>query len=84
MLRLQLYSTEHCSLCEQALDLLLSMPEMAGHELLVVDIAGSDELLARYGETIPVLKAGDAELCAPFDRAGIIAWLDAVATRPVP
>ena len=76
MLSLELYTTEHCSLCEQALDLLLGMPEMAGLALTVIDIVTDDELLTRYGEKIPVIKAGQHELCAPFDRAAVLAWLD--------
>ena len=80
MLSLELYTTEHCSLCEQALDLLLGMPEMAGLALTVVDIVADDELLARYGEKIPVLKANQDELCAPFDRAAVLAWLDGLAS----
>ena len=79
MSSLQLYSTEHCSLCEQALDLLLSLPELAGHTLTVLDIADSESLLIEYGERIPVLKAGQSELCAPFDRNAVVAWLNQLA-----
>lgn len=75
MLTITLYTTDHCSLCEQALDLLLSMPEMAGCELRTVDIAADDELMQAYGEVIPVLKARDHELISPFDRASVQSWL---------
>jgi hypothetical protein len=67
MRQLILYSTAHCSLCEQALDLLLSLPDLAGTQLNVVDIADDDELMAQYGERIPVLRLDDRELNAPFD-----------------
>ena len=75
MLTIKLYTTDHCSLCEQALDLLLGMPEMAGFELLTVDIAADDQLMQTYGELIPVLEARGYELISPFDRASVQCWL---------
>ena len=63
---LTLYSTSHCSLCDQALELLFSMPGLAGVQLKVVDVADDDSLLERYGENIPVLRLGERELPAPF------------------
>jgi len=76
MLQLELYTTDHCSLCEEALDTLLGMPEVAGLSLSVIDIADDDALVAQYGEKIPVLRAVNTELSAPFDRRKILAWLD--------
>ena len=67
-MRLILYTTDHCTLCEQALDLLLAMPEVAGHTLLVMDIANDDVLLNRYADRIPVLVCGQHELSAPIDH----------------
>ena len=70
--RLLLYSTDHCALCDEALDMLLSMPELAGLSLEVVDICDDDELIAEFGEKLPVLAilaANDARrafLCWPF------------------
>ncbi len=63
---LTLYSTSHCSLCDQALELLFSMPGLAGVQLEVIDVADDDSLLERYGEKIPVLRMGESELPAPF------------------
>ena len=74
-IRVILYSTDHCTLCEQALDLLLSMPELAGRQLDVVDVAEDDALLSRYGERLPVLcvtsGARRDELAWPFDAKSI-------------
>lgn len=53
---LMLLSTDHCALCEEALSMLFSMPELAGLELRVVDVADEDLLLERYGEQVPVLQ----------------------------
>ena len=67
-MRLVLYSTGACHLCEQALDLLRSLTD-ADWTLDEVDISDSDALVERYGLTIPVLHREDtgAELKWPFD-----------------
>ncbi len=75
--QLLLYSTDHCTLCETALDALLSMPELTGLALRVVDIADDEALVERYGEILPVLciEGEDAELRWPFDAQGVARWL---------
>ena len=80
MLNVELYTTEHCSLCEQALDLLLGLPEMGGVTLTTVDISASDALMESYGERIPVLRAENAELAAPFGRAEVVAFLQSLSS----
>jgi hypothetical protein len=73
-----LFSTDHCTLCDEALELLLSMPELAGHSVRVIDIAEDPALVDRYAELIPVLQIqGMADesavrLCWPFDSAAIL------------
>ncbi len=65
---LTLYGTDACHLCELAASLL----DRLGVEYEEVDISGSDELFARYGLTIPVLRRLDgAELNWPFDAAAL-------------
>lgn len=81
MLRIELLSTDHCSLCEQALDLLLSMPEIAGLELVVVDIANHPRLESAYADQIPVLRAMGLELAAPFAAQDVLKFLDRLAAR---
>ena len=56
-----MYSTDHCTLCEQALDMLLSMPELAGAQLEVVDIAGNTALEERYAACLPTLLLVDGD-----------------------
>jgi hypothetical protein len=73
---LVLLSTDHCSLCERALDLLLSMPELRGLALQVVDVADDDALTERYGERLPVLLGGGRELDWPFAAADVRTLLD--------
>ena len=70
---LVLLSTEHCSLCEQALDLLVSMPELRGLPLHVVDVAEDETLLERYGARLPVLAVAGRELDWPFSREEVVA-----------
>ena len=82
-MKLVLYSTEHCSLCEQALELLLSMPESRGAVLEVLDVVADAGLLDRYGARLPVLAIGACELDWPFDRDQIARQISA-ATDPAP
>ena len=75
MPQLKFYTTAHCSLCEQALDLLLSTPELVGYQVQSIDIADTPELLERYGTKIPVLEFNGSELSAPIDKNGLLTWL---------
>lgn len=74
--RLILLSTDHCTLCDAALDLLASMPELRGRALQVVDVANDEALLERYGPRLPVLLAGSRELDWPFAREDVAGLLD--------
>ena len=68
MLNVILYSTSACHLCDLAEQMLLEEGE-AGAPLSIekVDISESDELFARYGLLIPVLRLEDGrELGWPF------------------
>lgn len=82
-MELVLYSTDHCTLCDQALELLFSMPELSGLAVQVVDVATDNALLDRYGERLPVLEvrsagADAAGLDWPFDAGRVIAMLNSV------
>jgi hypothetical protein len=84
-MELVLYSTDHCTLCDQALELLFSMPELAGQAVRVVDVATDDALLSRYGERLPVLELTAAAedstvriLDWPFDAGSVLGALHAV------
>lgn len=76
---LTLYSTASCELCDRALELLRSMPELRDVKIDVVDIALDDGLMDAYGELIPVLaKSGAriAETCNwPFNADDVVEWL---------
>ena len=72
-MKLVLYSTSHCHLCEQAADLLAQAGVDAEH----VDILDDEVLLEIYGTRIPVLKRLDngEELGWPFDVALLLRFL---------
>jgi glutaredoxin len=68
-MKLLLYGTRHCHLCEQAEGLL----EAAGMSAEYVDIASDNALLEKYRIRIPVLRRDDncAELDWPFDAPAL-------------
>lgn len=71
-MHLTLFSTDHCTLCDRALDLLLGLPELRGSALDVVDVATDARLLEAYGPRLPVLRAGSREIDWPFGRADVL------------
>jgi glutaredoxin len=77
MATLTLYSTSGCHLCERALELLRSMPELARHTVIEVDVALDRDVLARYGARIPVLAIDDSgvEVDWPFNADDVTAAL---------
>ncbi len=70
-MKLSLYRTRYCHLCEQAEALL----HEARLQVEYIDITEDDALLERYSLRIPVIRRVDngAELDWPFDRRAIIA-----------
>lgn len=72
---LTLLSRPGCHLCEEALELLEPRCRAYGVRLRVVDVDGDQALRDRYGLRIPVVMAGDSELCAwPLYEAQLAAW----------
>lgn len=69
--QLTLYSTDACSACEQAMDLLLALPALRGMSLVVVDVAASADLVERYGSRVPVLESNGQTLAWPFDSQAV-------------
>lgn len=74
-LKLILYGTSACHLCEEALAILLPITNAFCITMLQVDIAGEDDLMARYGLRIPVLAYNGLELDWPFNAEQIVAFL---------
>lgn len=77
MTNLCFYTTSGCHLCELAEALLVNTPMPEPIPVDVVDIAQSEELVARYGTRIPVLRRQDtgAELDWPFTKEQLLRFL---------
>lgn len=67
-MKIYLYSTLGCHLCEQAKVILWPLLLKYQFRLVEIDISTSDEVVEKYGTRIPVLGAGDklTELNWPF------------------
>ncbi|MCY4143771.1 MAG: glutaredoxin family protein [Gammaproteobacteria bacterium] len=73
---IRLYVTSACTLCDEALDMLLESQPLAGKVLQVVDIANDDALLLRWSDKIPVLEIGGDQLVWPFAVADVVQLLN--------
>lgn len=70
-MKLLLYITDACSLCDAAMELIVANPELAGHILETVDIAADDVLFEQFADSIPVLEVADNRLSWPFTERDI-------------
>ena len=66
MSELTLYSRLGCHLCEDMEKLLPSYLQQSAISLNIVYIDDEPELEQQYGTSIPVLKAGEREICHYF------------------
>ena len=63
----KLYMRQRCHLCEEATLLLKELQQTWDFDIMEIDIDTDDELIERYGITIPVI-----ELSGEVVQAGII------------
>ncbi len=63
MTRLTLYGRELCHLCYDMERALAGCRAERDFELEIIDIDHDPQLVARFGEWIPVLMAGDTQIC---------------------
>ncbi|MFW5825760.1 MAG: glutaredoxin family protein [Marinobacter sp.] len=84
-MQLTFFTTSHCELCELAEQLLVNTPLPHPIPVEAVDIAVSEQLVARYGTRIPVLRREDtgAELGWPFTRDDLLDFLGPQAGTPL-
>lgn len=67
---LTVYGRSYCSLCKDMLTALETLRPRYGFRLDWVDIEDQEALEACYGDKVPVLMAGEVELCHyHLDRA---------------
>jgi Glutaredoxin-like domain (DUF836) len=73
---LTLLGRDGCQLCEEMRAGLHARTAPFPIELVEIDIAVKPELEARYGWDIPVLLAGEREICRHFlDEQALQTWL---------
>ncbi|MCB1890166.1 MAG: glutaredoxin family protein [Rhodocyclaceae bacterium] len=60
---LTVLSRQWCHLCHELIDALAPLAQECGLAVEVVDVDEHPELEARWGELVPVVLAGERELC---------------------
>lgn len=77
MLLLNLYSTSHCHLCEQAESLLVNLSNQYDISWQLIEITENNDLFENYSLRIPVIKRLDnnAEINWPFTELDINAFI---------
>ena len=63
---LVLYTREGCHLCEDMLAQLNEFSQSLNFTLSVIDIDETPALRQRYNDAVPLLLAGDREICRHF------------------
>lgn len=78
-INLNLYSTSHCHLCEQAESLLVTLSNQYDISWMLVEITDNAELLESYEIRIPVLKrlSDQSEIVWPFTIVDIEQFITA-------
>lgn len=75
---LTLLGRNGCHLCDDMRTVLNQWAVGFSFSVSEIDISGNPELEARYGWDIPVLLAGETEICRHFlDQAALRRWLAA-------
>jgi thiol-disulfide isomerase/thioredoxin len=83
--RLTLLSRSWCHLCDDMRQALAPLAAEYAFDLQVIDVDSDPKLERRYGEDIPVLLAGERELCRHRLDAGLVAaYLAGQAQTPAP
>jgi phosphatidylglycerol---prolipoprotein diacylglyceryl transferase len=67
--RVTMFMKPGCHLCEVALAELETLRRRYPHQLETVDITSDANLLAQFGERVPVVRVGEREYAAPLMRA---------------
>lgn len=83
MLELNLYTTSHCHLCEQAEAILSSIVNDYDISWNSIEIADNDQLLEAYGTKIPVIQVigTDTELAWPFDTEAVLTHIKQIIPK---
>jgi hypothetical protein len=80
--QLTVFGREDCHLCEEMLAELREMQQTVQFGIEFVDVDRDGELEKRYGLLVPVLTAGEQEICHyHLDRRALLEYLGATAER---
>ena len=75
-IRFTLYGREYCHLCQDMVAAVQATLSGIAFKLDVVDLDQSPELEKRYGQFVPVLMAGEEEICHfHLDHTALDAYL---------
>jgi glutaredoxin len=75
-IQLVVLSRAYCHLCDEMVEALRTLQASESFAFEVRDVDEDPQLEARYGERVPVLLAGDEELCHyRLEPAAVNAWL---------
>ena len=66
MVNLILYTRSYCHLCEEMHKALLPYQQRLGFNLELIDVDSNAQLELRFDEKVPVLMAGEEEICHYF------------------
>jgi glutaredoxin len=78
-------SREWCHLCHELVDALLPLAAELGWTVQVIDVDQHPELEARWDELVPVVLAGDTELCHyHLDTAAVRAYCSGFPLESAP
>ena len=75
-MRIQIFSTDGCSLCDKVIDKLFDLSIDHGLEIYVTDVSLDEELINRYGADIPVIKMSEKILRSPFSDEELLALIE--------
>ena len=75
-MRIQIFSTDGCSLCDKVIDKLFDLSIDHGLEIYVTDVSLDEELIKRYGADIPVIKMSEKILRSPFSDEELLELID--------
>lgn len=71
---LTLYIRRDCHLCDEMYDALRPWEAKLGFALRLVDVDDDPELIARFGDNVPVLMHREREICHyRLDEAALVA-----------
>ncbi len=65
-LALQVMVRQGCHLCEELMELLARHPRAAEFSVAVLDVDSRADWQAKYGLRVPVVLAGETEICEYF------------------